>query len=73
LPLSDLPLSDLPPSLLALLLVPPPLDVPPLPMLEDVPPEVPEVEGVLSLAVLDSGAVEDEVSAFIAFFLDSDG
>ena len=62
---SDLLPSDLPPSLLGLPLDPAPLDVPPL--------EVPEVEGVFALPVLDSAPVEDEDSAFIAFFLDSDG
>ena len=62
---SDLLPSDLPPSLLGLPLDPAPLDVPPL--------EVPEVEGAFALPVLDSAPVEDEDSAFIAFFLDSDG
>ena len=62
---SDLLPSDLPPSLLGLPLDPAPLDVPPL--------EVPEVEGVFALPVLDSAPVEDEDSAFMAFFLDSDG
>jgi hypothetical protein len=75
-----LPLSLLPPSLLPLPL--PPLDPPPLdaPSLLAVPPllvapslEVPEDEGELPLSVLDWAPVEDEDSAFIAFFLDSDG
>jgi hypothetical protein len=41
------------------------LDVPPL--------EVPEVEGAFALPVLESAPVEDEDSAFMAFFLDSTG
>ena len=62
---SDLLPSDFPPSLLGLLLDPAPLEVPAL--------EVSEDEGAFVLAVLDSAPVEDEDSAFIAFFLDSDG
>jgi hypothetical protein len=50
------------PSLLA---VPPLLVAPSL--------EEPEDEGELPLSVLDWAPVEDEDSAFIAFFLDSDG
>ena len=65
LPPSDLPPSDFPPSLLGLLLDPAPLDAASL--------EVPEDEGAFALPVLDSAPVEDEDSAFIAFFLDSDG
>jgi len=62
---SDLLAPDFPPSPLEALLDPAPLDAPPL--------EVPEDEGAFALPVLDSAPVEDEDSAFIAFFLDSDG
>ena len=70
--------SVLPPSLPPLLpLAPPPLEAPsPLeapPVLDGPSPEVPEDEGELSLPVLDWAPVEDEDSAFIAFFLESDG